>query len=79
MYLDDVFRRTSNKLFKRCGKFLISRIVKGNALIVGNLMHTGQHGLYFNSESIDQEQFLQQIWTGIEQLTPYQIRVQTGN
>ena len=52
MYLDDVFRKTSNQFFKRCGKILISKIVKGNALIVGNLMHTGQHGLYFNSEII---------------------------
>ncbi|WP_152604805.1 GNAT family N-acetyltransferase [Psychroserpens jangbogonensis] len=68
MYLDDVFRKTSNQFFKRCGKFLISKIVKGNALIVGNLMHTGQHGLYFNSESISQDVFLDQVSKGLHEL-----------
>ncbi|WP_456438947.1 GNAT family N-acetyltransferase [Psychroserpens sp.] len=69
MYFDDVFRKTSNKFFKRCGKFLISKIVKGNALIVGNLMHTGQHGLYFNSEYITQDVFLDQVSQGLQALT----------
>jgi len=69
MYLDDVFRKTSNQFFKRCGKILISKIVKGNALIVGNLMHTGQHGLYFNSEAITQDEFLHIISKGINELT----------
>lgn len=69
MYFDDVFRKTSNQFFKRCGKILISKIVKGNALIVGNLMHTGQHGLYFNSEAINQDMFLGQVSEGIQELT----------
>lgn len=69
MYLDDVFRETSNPFFKRCGKILISKIVKGNALIVGNLMHTGQHGLYFNSENISQDVFLEQVSQGLKVLT----------
>ncbi len=69
MYLDDVFRRTSNTFFKRCGKVLISKIVKGNALIVGNLMHTGQHGLYYNAEAITQDTFLDTISKGITTLT----------
>lgn len=68
MYLDDVFRKTSNRFFKRCGKILISKMVKGNALIVGNLMHTGQHGLYFNSEWISQEVYLNQIFQGLHVL-----------
>jgi hypothetical protein len=61
MYVDDVFRKTSNPFFKRCGKVLISKIVKGNALIVGNLMHTGQHGFYFNTEYITQDRFLDTV------------------
>ncbi|WP_298893649.1 GNAT family N-acetyltransferase [uncultured Psychroserpens sp.] len=69
MYLDDVFRKTSNQFFKRCGKILISKIVKGNALIVGNLMHTGQHGLYFNSDALSQDEFLNTISEGIKVLT----------
>ena len=47
MYTDDVFRKTSNNAFKRLAKQLIAKIVKGNAIVVGNLMHTGQHGLVF--------------------------------
>lgn len=69
MYLDDVFRKTSNQFFKRCGKILISKIVKGNALIIGNLMHTGQHGLYFNSEIISQDDFLNTLSEAIKQLS----------
>lgn len=65
MYVDDVFRKTSNVFFKRLGKLLISKIVKGNALIVGNLMHTGQHGLYFNSNAIPQDLFLTEVWKGL--------------
>jgi hypothetical protein len=69
MYLDDVFRKTSNQFFKRFGKILISKIVKGNALIVGNLMHTGQHGLHFNSEIMSQEEFLETVSEGLDLLT----------
>ncbi|MCK8481751.1 GNAT family N-acetyltransferase [Psychroserpens algicola] len=69
MYLDDVFRKTSNQFFKRCGKMLISKIVKGNALIVGNLMHTGQHGLFFDSSALSQDEFLNCISEGIKELT----------
>jgi hypothetical protein len=69
MYVDDVFRNTSNPFFKRCGKVLISKIVKGNALIVGNLMHTGQHGLYFNTEQISQDRFLDTISESLNALS----------
>lgn len=69
MYLDDVFRRTSNKFFKRIGKWIITRIVKGNALIIGNLMHTGQHGLFFDQSKISQEVFLSKVSEGLEHLT----------
>ncbi|TXE19124.1 GNAT family N-acetyltransferase [Psychroserpens burtonensis] len=69
MYVDDVFRKTSNPFFKRCGKVLISKIVKGNALIVGNLMQTGQHGLYFNAEHITQDRFLDTVSEGLKALS----------
>ncbi|MEH6536855.1 MAG: GNAT family N-acetyltransferase [Psychroserpens sp.] len=69
MYLDDVFRKTSNQFFKRFGKILISKIVKGNALIIGNLMHTGQHGLYFDSGQISQEDFLNTVSEGTKELS----------
>lgn len=69
MYFEDVFRKTSNQFFKRCGKILISKIVKGNALIVGNLMHTGQHGLYFNLKEITQDEFLDNISQALKALS----------
>ena len=47
MYVDDVFRRTSRNYLKQIAKRLASKIVKGNALVVGSLMHTGQHGLFY--------------------------------
>ncbi|TWO34021.1 GNAT family N-acetyltransferase [Seonamhaeicola sediminis] len=69
MYLDDVFRRTSNNKLKQIGKQLVSKFVRGNALVVGNLMHTGQHGIYFNSEKISQDDFLLTIQKAIDDLT----------
>ncbi|RED48982.1 GNAT family N-acetyltransferase [Seonamhaeicola aphaedonensis] len=69
MYLDDVFRRTSNNYLKQIGKQLVSKFVRGNALVVGNLMHTGQHGIYFNSEKIPQDDFLGTIQKVITDLT----------
>ncbi len=67
MYLDDVFRRTSSKRLKQISKDLISKIVRGNALVVGNLMHTGQHGL-FNLEDMSQRDFLDTVYKAIEEL-----------
>ena len=69
MYLDDMFRRTSNNKLKQIAKQIISRIVRGNALVVGNLMHTGQHGLFFNSQLIVQDEFLDKISEGLEELS----------
>lgn len=69
MYVDDIFRKTSNTFFKRFGKLLISKIVRGNALIVGNLMHTGQHGFYFNSEQLTQDLFLDTLSSALKELT----------
>lgn len=69
MYLDDIFRRTSNNKLKQIGKQLVSKIIKGNALIVGNLMHTGQHGLYFNTLEISISDYLNNIHKAIQDLT----------
>ena len=69
MYLDDIFRKTSNNIFKQIAKQLVSKIVKGNALIVGNLMHTGQHGLFFLEEDLSQSDFLNTIHKALNDLT----------
>ncbi|WP_397364165.1 GNAT family N-acetyltransferase [Olleya sp. R77988] len=69
MYIEDVFRKTTDNTLKRFGKAIIAKIVRGNALIVGNLMHTGQHGLYFNTKKINQTVFLDTIFKVIDTLT----------
>lgn len=69
MYLDDIFRRTSNSKIRQAGKQLVSKIIKGNALVIGNLMHTGQHGICFDSNIISQDDFLSIIQKAIDELT----------
>ncbi|MGC1205337.1 MAG: GNAT family N-acetyltransferase [Flavobacteriaceae bacterium] len=69
MYLDDVFRRTSRNTFKQFAKRLISKIVKGNALVVGNLMHTGQHGLFYIQDEISQDNYLNTIARALKDLS----------
>ncbi|MFD2822539.1 GNAT family N-acetyltransferase [Lacinutrix iliipiscaria] len=69
MYADDIFRKTSDHRLMQMAKQLIAKIVKGNAIIVGNLMHTGQHGLFFVAEEITQGLFLNQVNLAIEKLS----------
>ncbi len=61
MYADDIFRKSNTNGLKQFAKQMISKIVKGNALVVGNLMHTGQHGIYFIDHAISQSDYLYQI------------------
>ncbi|OEK06053.1 GNAT family N-acetyltransferase [Flavivirga aquatica] len=68
MYVEDVFRKDSSSKIKQYTKQLVAKIVKGNALVVGNLMHTGQHGLCFNENNITQNEFLQTINKAIKDL-----------
>ncbi len=69
MYIDDIFRNPSDNLLKRTVKSSIATIVKGNALIIGNLMHTGQHGLYYNPKLLQQIDYLQTIFKVVDSLT----------
>ena len=69
LYLDDVFRNPTDNALKRLTKALLASVVKGNALIVGNLMHTGQHGLYCNTKMISQTLFLDTIYKVIDALS----------
>ena len=68
MYAEDIFRKTSTNIFKVIAKKTIAKIVRGNAIIVGNVMHTGQHGLFFLKEEISEEIFLNQISEAIKEL-----------
>ncbi|WP_248724571.1 GNAT family N-acetyltransferase [Seonamhaeicola sp. ML3] len=69
MYLDDVFRRNTNSFIKQTGKQLVSSFVRGNALVAGNLMHTGQHGMYYDAAEITQNEFLNSIQKAIKDIT----------
>jgi len=77
LYAEDIFRNAQRHWLKNLGKDLVSAIAKGNAIIVGNLMHTGQHGFSFASEAISQEAFLDSIVAAIAQLSS-QIKTQIG-
>ena len=61
MYADDIFRKSDTNKLKQFAKQMVSKIVKGNALVVGNLMHTGQHGIYFIEAAISPTEYLNQI------------------
>ncbi|WP_231567345.1 GNAT family N-acetyltransferase [Lacinutrix sp. Hel_I_90] len=65
MYFDDIFRDTSDKYLYRKAKQIVAKIVRGNALIIGNLMHTGQHGLYCNTQVITFETYLNTLDSAI--------------
>ena len=68
MYADDIFRKSSSNILKQFAKQLVSKIVKGNALVVGNLMHTGQHGMYYNEKEISQNDYLSQLEKALDDL-----------
>jgi predicted N-acyltransferase len=76
MYLDAIFRDNSTWV-KQLTTALISKIVKGNILVLGNLMHTGQHGFSFNSEVLNYSEFLEFAYQGIEQVSK-QIKLDFG-
>ena len=68
MYLNAVFRDKSS-WFKKQTTAIISKIAKGNLLVLGNLMHTGQHGYYFEKNLINHNHFLEITYNAIEDLT----------
>lgn len=61
MYLDDAFRNNEDSFFTKKVKQIVSKIARGNALVVGNLMHTGQHGLFFLETELSYSSFLNVI------------------
>ena len=57
LYLQDMFRKTQVSCFKTYVRDVVSKILKGNILVIGNVSHTGQHGLFFKRQSLSQEVF----------------------
>ena len=68
LYLEDIFRNYKDSCYRQKFKHFVSKFLRGNMLVVGNLMHTGQHGIYFNSNNISQSQFFEQVYLGLEEI-----------
>lgn len=68
LYLKDMFRQTKVSCFKEFFRALVSKIVKGNVLVVGNLTHTGQHGVFFQQDKITQTDYLHVVYEAIDEL-----------
>lgn len=68
LYLKDMFRREGASCFKEAVQNVVSKFLKGHILVVGNLTHTGQHGLFFNTSLISYLEFLTVIFEAIEEI-----------
>ncbi|NNC49487.1 MAG: GNAT family N-acetyltransferase [Flaviramulus sp.] len=68
LYLQDIFRKTKVSCLKTFFRDLVSKVLKGNILVVGNLTHTGQHGIFFNEEIISQTQFFEAVFSALDQI-----------
>ncbi|GAB1856439.1 hypothetical protein MHTCC0001_12740 [Flavobacteriaceae bacterium MHTCC 0001] len=65
LYLKDMFRNTKVSCIKTFFKEAISKVLKGNILVVGNLTHTGQHGLFFDAQYISIDEFYAEVFKAI--------------
>lgn len=68
LYLKDMFRDTKISCVKTYFQDLVSKVLKGNILVVGNLTHTGQHGLFFLKEELTQTQFFEAIFSALSDI-----------
>ena len=68
MYLKSIFRDNTSWI-KQQTTAVISKITKGNILVLGNLMHTGQHGFSFNTSEITFKEFLNVTYKAVESLS----------
>jgi hypothetical protein len=65
LYLSDMFRHDESTRLKDFVRDLLSKVLKGNILVVGNLTHTGQHGVYCDYNQISQKQFLDILFKAV--------------
>ena len=65
LYLNDIFRNHNDSCFTERFKNLVSKVLKGNILVVGNLTHTGQHGIYFNTDKRSYAEFLDALFQAL--------------
>lgn len=68
LYLEDMFRQTKVSCFKTFLRGLMAKILRGNILVIGNLTHTGQHGLFFDTKALNQAEFFELINTALKEI-----------
>ena len=68
VYVKDMFQKKSSSPTKTFLRDAISRFLKGNILVLGNLTHTGQHGLCFLDGEITLEAYLDAVFKSIEEI-----------
>lgn len=61
LYAKDMFRSNGVSFFKKIFRNIISLVLKGHILVLGNLTHTGQHGYSFDNHRISSEEFFKSI------------------
>lgn len=66
LYLKDMFRIVSNSLWKALVRSILSKVLKGNILVVGNLMQTGQHGIFFDENHLTQSEFIKTLFNALD-------------
>ncbi|WP_027138078.1 GNAT family N-acetyltransferase [Gaetbulibacter saemankumensis] len=69
LYLRDMFRDKAWSCFREYVKDKVARVLKGNILVVGNMMHTGQHGIYFKKEHISTAGFLERVYQSLDEIS----------
>lgn len=68
LYLKDMFRKTSVSCLKTFFQSVVSKVLKGNVLVVGNLMHTGQHGMFYDESKVSQADYLEMVFKALNAL-----------
>ncbi|HZW63528.1 MAG TPA: GNAT family N-acetyltransferase [Flavobacteriaceae bacterium] len=68
LYAKDMFRKNGASLWKQTLRKLLSLLLKGNILVLGNLMHTGQHGYSFDVASVKFSVFFEALIAAMEHL-----------
>ncbi len=79
LYLKDMFRTSASSVFKEFIRNNLSKILKGNILVVGNMTHTGQHGVFIDTNKIDQREFLDALFKAINEIRIQIKRLQKKN
>ena len=66
LYVKDMFRTINTSCIKEFFRDVVSKVLKGTILVVGNLTHTGQHGMFFQKENISPSNYLELVYQALE-------------